>query len=827
MLTFLRLFNFSLHKNSWLIFLLFPMIAVSQAQIMEDSIVKAPKVLAISEIQNYDLKTKNLIDDINDLVGNKSKLKNITENIVLYDSLLNNKLLLLRDTVVNLNLDKLDRIEDQINIYKNKTTPWTEEISHWKNQTTSISTQLNFDSQTWQITFDSIISTENRLLETDSIQKETLQPVKEKVKSELDELNKVKVIFSSWNDELNEVDQSLLSSSEIIKEAISLISSKRNKSLDNIWIPEYDVIWKMNSDLNIAKNKVDPKEQFNTKLELVKRYITSNTSFYYTLLFSFLFILGLIIYIRLKSKRLYDSETQELIKNNMVVRYPVFSSFIILNFVVFLFMDFPAELESLILLLSIIPFSILLWKLNYENKLINISLFIVSCLIFMLLPILSEQPVKLRYTLLIINIITITMLWFVQNKKEIIAKENTYWLGTLPFLISLFIFLSGIAFIANIIGSVQLSLIITRTIIGTIIVFMIIKESVTLLESFFYLFLMGPLYKYSNILKEDNDLVLKSIHKVLKIIAFILWIYIILDLLKIRKTIFASFMNFINSPLKVGALSISLGNIISFFLILQVSIWISQFIRYFLDKEVYPRTHLSAGVSSTFSLMIKYSITFFGFLIALFGAGIEISKVAVGIGALGVGIGFGLQNIINNFVSGIILALERPIKIGDKVKVDDIEGEVKDIGLRASQIRTWDGSDVLVPNGYLISGKLTNYTFSDNKRRLNLKVNISADADIQKASKIILQAASQVPKVLKKPAPYLNFEGIKKGKSIITAYAWIKDYSNGFAVGTELKIAIYEALRKEGMEISIPILDVQVKQGKNSLKSPDDEIKSS
>jgi len=826
MMFILQLFKFPLYKNSWLILFLFPVIAVSQTQKLEDSIIKTPKVLAIPEIPNFDLKTKNLIYDLNGLIENKGKIKIIREDIVLYDSLLNNKLLLLRDSIINLNLDKLDRIEDQIIVYKNKTLVWIDDISNWKKQTNTISDQLNFDSQTWQITFDSIISAENRLFETDSIKKEALLPVKEKVNSELNELNKIKVSFVSWKDELNKADHSLLVSSNIIREAISLISSKRNKSLDNIWIPEYDVIWKMNSDLNIAKNKIDPKDEFYSKLELIKHYIKSNTNFYYTLLFSFLFILGLIIYIRLKSKQLYDSETQGLIKNNMVVKFPVFSSFIILNFVVFIFMDIPTELESFILLLSIIPFSILLWKLDYGNKFINISLFIFTCLVFIFLPALSEQPVKLRYALLILNITTISLLWFIQTKKELIAKENSYWLGTLPFLISLFIFLSGIAFIANIIGSVQLSLILTRTIIGTIIVFMIIKESVVLLESFLYLFLMGPLYKYSNILKDDSKKVLMAIHKVLKIIAFFLWVYVILDLLKIRKTIFASFMNFINSPLKVGELSISLGNIIAFFFILQVSIWISQFIRYFLDKEVYPRTHISTGVSSTFSLMIKYSLTFFGFLIALFGAGIELSKVAVGIGALGVGIGFGLQNIINNFVSGIILALERPIKIGDKVKVDDIEGEVKDIGLRASQIRTWDGSDVLVPNGYLISGKLTNYTFSDNKRRLNIKVNLSADADIQKASQIILQTAAQVPKVLKQPAPYLNFEGIKKGKSIITAYAWIKDYSNGFSTGTDLKIAIYNALRKEGFEISIPVLDVQVKQDKKPLKSSDDEIKS-
>lgn len=811
MIYIFRLINSIIRKNSYLFFLLLSTIANSQTEeVITDSISKEPKVIVISEIPNFELKTEKLIDDINALTKNKSQLQIIKENIVVYDSLLNNKLLLLRDTVTNLNLDKLDRIEDQITIYKNKTNPWIEEIDNWKNKTIAIIDRLNFNFQTWKISSDSIISAENRLLETDSTKIETLRLVKEKVDSKLHKLTELRIEFLPWKDQLINVDNSLLVSSARITEAFSLITSNRKKSLDNIWIPEYNVIWKMNSDSNTAKNNPSLKNELNLKIDLIKRYIKGNSNFYYTLFFSFLFIVGLIIYFKLRYNQLYSSNVRELLKDNLVIKYPVFSSFIILNFVAFLFIDIPTELESMILLLSIIPFGALLWKLNYENKLLNIFLFTVSSLIFIILPALNEQPIKLRYSLLILNTITIILLLIVQKKNELIAKENSYWLGALPFLISLFIFLSIVAFVANIIGSVQLSLILTRTIIGTIIVFMIIKESVTLLESFLYLILLGPLYKYSNILKDDSDLVMRSIYKVLKIIAFSLWIYVVLDLLKIRKIIFTSFMDFINSPLKVGALSISLGNIISFFLILQVSIWISKFIRYFLDKEVYPRTHISAGVSNTFSLMIKYTLTFFGFLLALFGAGIELSKVAVGIGALGVGIGFGLQNIINNFVSGIILAIEHPIKIGDKVKVDDIEGEVKDIGLRASQIRTWDGSDVLVPNGYLISGKLTNYTFSDNKRRLNLKVNLTADTDIKKASQVILLAASKVPKVLKKPAPYLNFEGIKNGKSVILVYAWIKDYSQGISIGTDLKIAIYDALRKDGFKISIPILDVDV-----------------
>ena len=824
MMSILQLFNFSFLKNSWLFFLLIPMIAVSQTKIIEDSINKIPKALVVSEIPNFNLKTASLLENTKELIGYNRELISIKKNIVLYDSLLNNKLRLLRDTLTNQNLDKLDRIEDQVSIYKNKNTTWLEKIAKWKNKTNETSTQLLFYSETWRITRDSILAAEKRVSKKDTLKIAALNKVKTKVDSDFNELTKIGVSFNLWNDQLNEADNLVLTSSAMIKEASLLITKKRNNTLDNIWIPEYNVIWKINSDVNIDKNENILKEDFYAKLSLVKQYIKSNTSFYYTLLFSYLVILGIIIFIRLKSKRLYNTDTQKLMESNMVVKHPIFSSFIILNFVVFLFLDIPAELESIVLLLSIIPFSILLWKLNFKNKFLNISLFVLSCLVFISLPILSEQPKILRYSLLIINVVIILLLFILQNRKDIIKEENSYWLGTLPFLISLFIFLSAIAFVANIIGSVQLSLILLRTIIGTIIVFMIIKEAVTLLESFLYLLLMGPLYKFSNILKEDSELVLKSIHKALKIIAFTLWLYVILDLLKIRKTIFSSFINFINNPLEVGELSISLANIIYFFIILQVTIWISQFIRYFLDREVYPRTHLSKGVSSTFSLMIKYSLTFFGFLIALFGAGIEISKVAVGIGALGVGIGFGLQNIINNFVSGIILALERPIKIGDIVKIDEIEGEVKDIGLRASQIRTWDGSDVLVPNGNLLSGKLTNYTFSDNKRRLELDVNLSADADIQKASEVILKAASKVSGVLKKPEPYLNYEGIKEGKSIINAYAWIKDYSNGISMGTEYKISIYNALKKEGFEIFIPLIDIQLKQSDAFLKSSNKEL---
>ena len=163
-------------------------------------------------------------------------------------------------------------------------------------------------------------------------------------------------------------------------------------------------------------------------------------------------------------------------------------------------------------------------------------------------------------------------------------------------------------------------------------------------------------------------------------------------------------------------------------------------------------------------------------------------------------------------MSGIILAIERPIKIGDIVKVDDVEGEVKDIGLRASQIQTWNGSDVLVPNDSLISGKLTNRTFDNRKKRLETDVQVGVDVDIRNVINLIMDAVKTVPDLMEDPGPYVNYVGIIEGRSVLRVYGWINDVSLWREVGIDLKIAVFEAIRKEGIEISAPVIDVTYNQ---------------
>jgi len=257
-------------------------------------------------------------------------------------------------------------------------------------------------------------------------------------------------------------------------------------------------------------------------------------------------------------------------------------------------------------------------------------------------------------------------------------------------------------------------------------------------------------------------------------------------------------------------MSISLGSILAFFIAIQIAIWLSSFIQYVLEKEVFPRAQLKQGIPNTVLLMTKFTITLLGILFAFSAAGIQMDKLAIAMGALGVGIGFGLQNIISNFISGIILALERPITIGDLIEIPNVSGVVRDIGIRASTVRTWDGSDVIVPNAELISNKLTNWTFYDRLRRVKVDVRVPFDTNIEAVSQLLLLTAREIPEVMKKPEPYLNFKGIGTSAMEITLYCWINDSDKIFSYGTAIRKAVYKALQDAGYEMPVPIQELKI-----------------
>jgi len=259
-----------------------------------------------------------------------------------------------------------------------------------------------------------------------------------------------------------------------------------------------------------------------------------------------------------------------------------------------------------------------------------------------------------------------------------------------------------------------------------------------------------------------------------------------------------------------GSVSFGLNNIVSFIIAIYFSIWLSRFLLIFLKEEVFVRRNTDKGVSSTITLLLRYSIMTLGFFVALAAAGIQMANISIVIGALGVGIGFGLQDVFNNLVSGIILAVERPIKEDDIIQVGELTGTVKEIGFRSSKIKAFDGSEVVVPNGHIVSNQMINWTLSDRRRRLKIDLSVSYDSDPEEVLEILKEVSESNNFVEKEPAPLARFVRFGDSSLDFQLLFWIPDYARGFGVGTEVALNLFKKLKEKGIEIPFPKQDITI-----------------
>jgi potassium efflux system protein len=245
------------------------------------------------------------------------------------------------------------------------------------------------------------------------------------------------------------------------------------------------------------------------------------------------------------------------------------------------------------------------------------------------------------------------------------------------------------------------------------------------------------------------------------------------------------------------------GDIAAFFLTLLAAYWLSSFIRFMLEEDIYPRTRIASGQSYAVSNLINYSVLAIGFILALGVLGLDLNKITVLLGAFGVGIGFGLQSVVNNFVSGLILLFERPIHVGDTVQVGNFQGRVRRIGIRASIVRTAQGAEIIVPNAQLINQDVTNWTLSDHLRRVDLPVAVIAGAAPKKVIEIVEAVARAHPQVLHNPAPQCLFMSYGDSAINFELRAWT-EFANSGQVHSDLTIAIYEAVNAAGLSFPFP-----------------------
>jgi len=256
---------------------------------------------------------------------------------------------------------------------------------------------------------------------------------------------------------------------------------------------------------------------------------------------------------------------------------------------------------------------------------------------------------------------------------------------------------------------------------------------------------------------------------------------------------------------------ITLGGVLGFFLILLVGYAISSAIRFLLREELLSRFRLARGVPELIASTLHYLLLLLVFFFAINAGGVELNKFTLLTGALGVGVGFGLQNIVNNFISGLILQFERPIHIGDVLDIDGTSGKVTRIGIRSSTIRTFQGAELIIPNGNFISGKVTNWTLTNPQRRLELLVGVAYGTDPKLVMQLLDQAATRNESVLTSPPPAVYFKEFGDSSLNFELHFWVMQESGTIKVKSEVSLAIMELLDQAGIEIPFPQRDLRLR----------------
>ena len=300
-----------------------------------------------------------------------------------------------------------------------------------------------------------------------------------------------------------------------------------------------------------------------------------------------------------------------------------------------------------------------------------------------------------------------------------------------------------------------------------------------------------------------------SIKVLFLILIFFIALPLILDFL--MGTRLSKYVSWLESGISIGGTKITIINIAYLVIFLVFFIFVSRIIRDTLQNRILPRTRLDIGARASYVNIVIYTFWSLAIDTGINILGINLSSLAFMAGALGIGIGFGLQNVVNNFVSGIILLFDPSIQVGDMVQIGDDWGTVNRINIRTTIIQTFDNASLIIPNSQMISNKVTNWSFKDPKVRRQVDVGVAYGSDVQLVHKILLQIVNDMPEIMNDPAPRVDFTDFADSALIFRIRFWITSPEFWVAAPTELRFKIDEEFKKNSIEIAFPQQDIHIR----------------
>jgi potassium-dependent mechanosensitive channel len=636
-------------------------------------------------------------------------------------------------------------------------------------------------------------------------QPDTPQPVLQSVQNVVDSVERTRQSAESGRVEVLTLQSRLFEQEARVRTALSSVDQLQNRLFKSLLIRDSSPIWSGEADLGKEWEK-QSGASVSSQLKASKAFVKRHP---FAFLAQVLLIVLIATVLRLMRRRMrkVTEEKPDLQRAVPILDLPVSMALVLsLLIVLSIYLPAPQLIRAIMGAIALVPTVLILRKLLQPNSYPILYALVILFFVGELRLLAAASLPQLGRLLFLGQMLggSLFFIWLLRSWRLSTAAAESHgrlWRG-IRAIAKIGLILLPAAFLANIFGYVELGNLLGLLFLRSVFVAAMLYTAIRILEGLVIIALQVRPLGSLRVVSLHRPMLQRRTSGVLGFLAFVLWLSLILNFFGLLNPFIATTQAALNARLTLGSLNISVHSILAFLIVVWASFLVSRFLRFLLEEDVYHHFHLAPGIPYATSTMLHYAILLLGFCIALGTLGIDLTKITILAGAFSVGIGFGLQNVINNFVSGLILLFERPIKIGDVIEVGGIAGEVRRIGIRASVIRTADGSEVIVPNGSLISSNVTNWTFSDVLRAIEVSVSVVGGADPQRVFELLKRTAAGHPGVAKEPSPQVYVVNFTAGAVTFQLRVWTDRYHEWAQLRSDLSVAVNDALAREKIAIA-------------------------
>ncbi|MDP4183549.1 MAG: mechanosensitive ion channel [Bacteroidota bacterium] len=574
-------------------------------------------------------------------------------------------------------------------------------------------------------------------------------------------------------DTLNILKVNAADNSMNISNMLNIMDKKLDKAKPQLFRQEANYLWQFQKPDTLASDKAETLNIFDSEHKAIGYYISQTTEKRGFILFLGILLFVWLFFKRKLLRRIREEKDNFTFLNLHYLKFHPISSLLVLLLCLMPFFDAYAPTSYItieyVLLFSIVSF--IFFKRKGRNFLFYwfslAILFVVDSLTYLII----EPSFIARFWMLAIHVVTFTFSY--RFYKKLPKATSYYKLIRSAMLVG--ITLTGFAIIGNIFGRFSLSGLLGLSGIFAIVQALTLPVFIDSVIEIILLQLVSSRLKKGVDHPFDCSVVTKKVKMPLILISMVLWGIMLTSNLNIYHDISNSVIDTLTIPRTIGSISFKLISVLFFFVIIWFAHILQRLISFLFGEtgsDIEDLATISKGQHSRI-LITRLLVLIGGYLLAIAASGLPIDKLTFVLGALGVGIGMGLQHVVNNFVSGIILIFDGSLQIGDEIEVSGQAGKVKEIGLRASTINTADGAEVIIPNGNILSQNIVNWTFSNDQKRVTITFNLSGkELDANVINEVINSTIKEIPNVISKRKPVILYTKVMPESLSLTVHFW-------------------------------------------------------